>query len=63
MFVIGFLSSTKHYTANVYTLENYDMYQLLTTKPWSKLHFHGLGILCAILYFDVIAFRKLDKFE
>ncbi|CDW89299.1 UNKNOWN [Stylonychia lemnae] len=63
MFVVGFLAHTKSYTANVYTLENYDMYQLLTTKPWSKFHLHGLGILCAILYFDILAFRKLDKFE
>ena len=64
MFIVGTLSVIKEYKANVYTLENYDMYQLLTTKPWGKFHMHGLGILSAILYFDVLAYRKLeDNFE
>lgn len=63
MSIVAFLSAVKGYTANIYTLENYDMYQLLTTKPWGKFHLHGLGILTAILYFDVLAYRKLEKFE
>lgn len=63
MTIIGFLSATKDYTANVYSLENYDMYQLLITKPWGKLHLHGLGILAAILYFDILAYRKLENFD
>lgn len=61
MITVGVLAGLNNWTANIYTLENYNMYMLMFSKPWGKLHLHGLGILAAIFYFDLLGYRKLDS--
>lgn len=48
-------------TAGAYTLENWYMYGMFLNKPYCKLQVHAIGILGAILYFDVLAYRKLGE--
>jgi hypothetical protein len=33
---------------------------MMLIKPYGKLHLHGLGILAAITYFELLQYRKLE---
>ena len=35
----------------------------MITKPYTKLHLFGIGLLAGILYFDLLEYRKLDSFN
>lgn len=41
-------------TAGAYTLENWYMYAQYLNKPYCKMQVHAIGILAAILYFDLL---------
>jgi peptidoglycan/LPS O-acetylase OafA/YrhL len=45
-------------TAGAYTLENWYMYGMFLNKPYCKFQVHALGVLAAILYLDILAYRK-----
>lgn len=62
MLIVGIIAGTNGFTANIYTIENYKMYQYLIIKPYTKLHLFGIGFLFSILYFDILEYRKLDTF-
>jgi peptidoglycan/LPS O-acetylase OafA/YrhL len=48
-------------TAGAYTLENWYMYAQYLNKPYCKLQVHAIGILFAILYFDLIEYRRIKQ--
>lgn len=45
-------------TAGAYTLENWYMYAQYLNKPYCKLQVHAIGLLSAILYLDILEYRK-----
>jgi len=64
MTIVGVMAGIGCFTAGIYTLENYELYRMMLIKPYAKIHLHGLGILCAIFYFDILEYRKIDdKFD
>jgi hypothetical protein len=56
--IIGLIASHYNFTAGIYTVENYELYAQIIIKPYCKLQVHGLGILSAILYLDILDYRK-----
>ncbi len=63
MTIVGLMAGLEGFTAGIYTLENYWLYQMMLIKPYGKLHMHGIGILAAILYIDILAYRKMDELD
>jgi len=47
--------------AGVFAVENYYMFSEMVDKPYTKTGSHGLGIIAAILYLQLLEFRKATK--
>ena len=54
------IADINNFTAGIYTVENADLYNKLIIKPYCKIQAQGLGVLSSILYFDVLAYRKVE---
>lgn len=58
--IVGYVAYHIGFTAGIYTIENFLLYSRYMIKPYCKLQVYGLGILGAIMYLDILEYRKHD---
>lgn len=57
------LVDSKELTAGLFSSEDYYIFATLANKFYTKLGASAFGVMCAIFYIDVLAYRKLETDE
>lgn len=63
-FVFTYMMSNHYgFKAGPLAIEDYYMFSYIFNKPYTKQYCHGLGILLAFCYYEILKYRKLTSDE
>lgn len=55
------LTNSKDLTAGLFSSEDYYLFSTMANKFYTKLGPSAFGVMCAVLYLDVLQYRKVDS--